>query len=78
MPKYPQVKEDFPARGRNPSEELLAEVERINDELDGRGQVLVRRSGTESLIRVLTEAETQAEAEQLSARIGALVRRELG
>jgi phosphomannomutase len=40
--------------------------------------VLVRRSGTESLIRVLVEAETQAEAEELSARIRALVRRELG
>jgi phosphoglucosamine mutase len=78
MPKYPQVKENFPARGRKPSEELLREVERVNAELDGRGRVLVRRSGTESLIRVLAEAETQAEAEQLSARIGALVRRELG
>ena len=78
MPKYPQVKENFPARGRKPSEELLREVDRINAELGDRGRVLVRRSGTESLIRVLAEAETQAEAEELSARIGALVRRELG
>jgi phosphoglucosamine mutase len=78
MPKYPQVKENFPARGRKPSEELLREVDRINAELEGRGRVLVRRSGTESLIRVLAEAETQAEAEELSARIRALVRRELG
>jgi hypothetical protein len=30
------------------------------------------------VIRVLAEAETPAEAEELSARIGALVRRELG
>ena len=78
MPKYPQVKENFPARGRKPSEELLREVDRINAELGDRGRVLVRRSGTESLIRVLAEAETEAEAEELSARIGALVRRELG
>jgi phosphoglucosamine mutase len=78
MPKYPQVKENFPARGRKPSEELLREVDRVNAELGERGRVLVRRSGTESLIRVLAEAETQAEAEELSARIGALVRRELG
>jgi phosphoglucosamine mutase len=78
MPKYPQVKENFPARGRKPSEELLAEVERVNAELGDRGRVLVRRSGTESVIRVLAEAETLAEAEELSARIGALVRRELG
>jgi phosphoglucosamine mutase len=78
MPKYPQVKENFPARGRKPSDELLREVDRLNVELGGRGRVLVRRSGTESLIRVLAEAETQIAAEDLSARIGALVRRELG
>jgi phosphoglucosamine mutase len=78
MPKYPQVKENFPARGRRPSEELLREVEHLNAELGDRGRVLVRRSGTESLIRMLAEAETHAEAEELSARIGALVRRELG
>ena len=78
MPRYPQVKQDIPARGRKPSEELLQEVDRINVELGDRARVLVRRSGTESLIRVLAEAETAEEAEELSARIGALVRRELG
>src|SRR5207237_6467213 len=36
MPKYPQVKQDFPARGRKPSEALLEEVERVNAELGGR------------------------------------------
>jgi phosphoglucosamine mutase len=78
MPKYPQVKQDFPARGRKPSDVLLEEVERMNAELEGRGRVLVRRSGTESVIRVLAEAETAEEAERLSASIGALVRQELG
>jgi phosphoglucosamine mutase len=78
MPKYPQVKENFPARGRKPSEELLREVADVNAELGDRGRVLVRRSGTESLIRVLAEAETEQEAQELSARIRALVRRELG
>ena len=78
MPKFPQVKLDVPARGKKPSEELLREVERIDAELAEQGRVLVRRSGTESVIRVLAEAETPGEAEELSARIGALVRRELG
>jgi phosphoglucosamine mutase len=78
VPKYPQVKLNFPARGKKPSEELLREVEQVNVDLGDRGRVLVRRSGTESVIRVLTEAETQADAEELSASIGALVRRELG
>jgi phosphoglucosamine mutase len=38
----------------------------------------VRPSGTEPVIRVLAEAETAQEAENLCARIAALVRRELG
>ena len=50
MPKYPQVKQDVPARGRTPSDALLAEVERINAELGDRARVLVRRSGTESVM----------------------------
>jgi phosphoglucosamine mutase len=40
--------------------------------------VLVRASGTEPLIRVLGEAETQEKALQYCARIAALVKRELG
>ena len=72
------MKQDIPARGRKPSEELLAEVDRLSAELGDRARVLVRRSGTESVIRILAEAETAQEAEELSARIAALVRRELG
>src|SRR5436305_4613372 len=47
MPRYPQVKENFPARGRKPSEELLREGAGVNAELGDRGPVLGRRSGTE-------------------------------
>jgi phosphoglucosamine mutase len=78
MPKYPQVKTNVPARGKVPTEAVRSEVERLNAELDGRGRILVRRSGTESLIRVLAEAETAPEAEDLCATIAALVRKELG
>jgi phosphoglucosamine mutase len=56
----------------------LAEAERLNAELDGTGRVLVRASGTEPLIRVLGEAETEEKALQYCARIAALVQRELG
>ena len=42
------------------------------------GRVLVRPSGTEPVVRVLAEAETEAEAEALCARIAALVSQELG
>jgi phosphoglucosamine mutase len=54
------------------------EAARLNAELDGRGRVLVRPSGTEPLIRILGEAETRAEAENLCARIATLIAQELG
>jgi phosphoglucosamine mutase len=40
--------------------------------------VLVRASGTEPVIRVLGEAETQESAKDLCGRIVSLVQRELG
>ena len=44
----------------------------------GTGRILVRPSGTEPIVRVLAEAETAEAAEELCARIAALVTRELG
>jgi phosphoglucosamine mutase len=59
-------------------ESAIAEAERLNQALHGRGRVLVRPSGTEPLIRVLGEAETRPEAAELCGTIAGLVRRELG
>jgi phosphoglucosamine mutase len=47
-------------------------------ELDGRGRVLVRPSGTEPLVRVMVEAPTAEEADELCGRLVALVEAELG
>lgn len=78
MPVYAQAKENVRVAGRDVPRLILEEAERLNAELDGRGRVLVRPSGTEPLIRVLGEAETREEAEELCGRIAALVRREFG
>ena len=79
MPRFPQVMQNLPRSGRGPlPDALLAAVESTNDELDGSGRVLVRPSGTEPVVRVLAEAETQEAAEKLCATIAALVTRELG
>ena len=56
----------------------FAEAHRLNEELAGTARVLVRASGTEPLVRVLGEAETDEDARNLCARIAELVRRELG
>ena len=77
MPTFPQVKGNLPLAGTLP-QGLLDEVERINAELDGAARVLVRASGTEPVVRLLAEAQTEEEARRLSDKIASLVRRELG
>jgi phosphoglucosamine mutase len=78
MPKFPQVKENVPVSRKELTDPIRAEVERVNAELGTSGRVLVRPSGTEPVVRVLAEAETEEGATALCGRIAALVRRELG
>jgi phosphoglucosamine mutase len=74
MPKLPQAKTNVPVR----SKEIPANLRTQIDELAGTGRVVVRPSGTEPVVRVLAEAESEKEASDLCARIAALVSRELG
>jgi phosphoglucosamine mutase len=78
MPVFPQVKENVRVTAREVPQAVVEEAARVNEELAGAGRVLVRPSGTEPLIRVLAEAETEKEAKTLCARIAGLVREELG
>ena len=78
MQRYAQAKQNVPRRPARRSRVGRGEVERLNDELDGRGRVLVRPSGTEPLVRVLAEAERAEEAEELCASIARLVRQGAG
>ena len=74
LAKLPQAKTNVPVRSREISPSLRREI----DDLAGRGRVVVRPSGTEPVVRVLAEAETEKDASALCARIAALVSRELG
>jgi phosphoglucosamine mutase len=79
MERFPQVRVNLPRAARGPlPQSLLDTLEQVNAELDGDGRVLVRPSGTEPVVRVLAEAQSEAEAEALCARIATLVRQELG
>ena len=78
LPRYPQSKENVRVVTKTLPDDLFAEIERVNDELDGSGRILVRPSGTEPVVRVLAEAENPQKAAELCARITALVTRELG
>jgi phosphoglucosamine mutase len=78
MPKYPQARENVRVARKELSRAIKEEVERLNARLDGRGRVLVRPSGTEPVVRVLAEAETDEKTSDLCGSIAALVKRELG
>jgi phosphoglucosamine mutase len=76
LERMPQVKRNVPVRTRAIPPALREEIDRLGTR-DG-SRVLVRPSGTEPVVRVLAEADTLAEAENLCGTIAALVARELG
>jgi phosphoglucosamine mutase len=59
------------------AQEVEAGVHAAEQELAGRGRVLVRPSGTEPLVRVMVEAPTEEEAQDVCGRLVALVESEL-
>jgi len=77
MRRFPQVMINVPVDEREgladaaAVEEAVAEAEAA---LGDRGRVLVRASGTEPLIRVMVEAETEAEASRQAEAVAHAVR----
>ena len=56
---------------------LQAAVRDEQAALDGSGRVLLRKSGTEPLVRVMVEAPTQQHADEVAARLAGVVRERL-
>jgi phosphoglucosamine mutase len=52
-------------------EPLMGELARVERDLEGRGRVLIRPSGTEPVLRVMVEAAEPAFAQQLAERLAA-------
>ena len=57
---------------------VWAAVDAESAQLEGRGRVLVRASGTEPLIRVMVEAPDQSECDDVTERLVTVVTQELG
>lgn len=79
--RLPQRLVNVPVRNRGSLEgaqEVHQAVARESSGLEGRGRVLVRASGTESLVRVMVEAPDAAEAEAVCGRLVAIVKAALG
>lgn len=49
-------------------------IEEVEKELDGNGRVLIRKSGTEPLIRVMVEGSEETEVQKLAERIALAVK----
>jgi phosphoglucosamine mutase len=76
--RLPQVLINVPVGDRAAgagAPEVLAAVADAEAGLAGTGRVLLRPSGTEPLVRVMVEAETESTAREVADRIAALVRR---
>ena len=59
------------------SEKISKEIAIHEEALGGSGRILVRPSGTEALVRVMVEAESNEQAERIASEIASLVRSEL-
>jgi phosphoglucosamine mutase len=57
---------------------VKAAIEREHAALNGRGRVLVRASGTEPLIRVMVEAPSQQETDDVCSRLAEVVQASFG
>jgi len=82
MRKFPQIMINVPvsAAGQqrlSGSEKINEVVSDIEAELDGRGRVILRPSGTEPLIRVTLEGDDRDQVERLAKHLADTVREEL-
>lgn len=80
MKKYPQVLVNVHSdnkAGLDDCQPIWDAVAAAEKELDGRGRILVRPSGTEPLVRVMAEAETHELTQRVVDDIVEVVKREL-
>ncbi len=75
---YPQVLENVPVYDKNKvmADGAVAQaVKEAEEELNGEGRILVRASGTESVVRIMVEAKTKEVCQALVARIKRAVKK---
>lgn len=77
IPRLPQALVNVRGvdKSRAATDEVLSRaVAAAEEELAGSGRVLLRASGTESMVRVMAEAATQEQADEVTARLAQVVR----
>jgi phosphoglucosamine mutase len=81
MQRYPQVLVNVPVAHKDrleAAEEVWEAVRAAEAALGSGGRVLVRTSGTEPVVRVMVEAETEEDARRHADTVAGVVRKALG
>ncbi|WEV39173.1 phosphoglucosamine mutase [Lactobacillus sp. ESL0680] len=79
--EYPQCLVNVPVDDKKSWREhqpILDVIKEVEADMDGEGRVLVRPSGTQSLLRVMAEGPTQEETDAYVKRITDVVEQEMG
>jgi phosphoglucosamine mutase len=78
---FPQTIKNVRVKEKRPLEqmpEVMAAIQQAERELKGNGRVNVRYSGTETLARVMVEAETEETVQRLAGQIAAALQAAIG
>lgn len=78
MTSYPQVLVNAKVKNENKERYLqddiiMAEIQKIEEHMQGQGRVLIRPSGTEPLVRVMLEGKDQEELNTLATQLAELI-----
>ena len=77
MKEYPQILINVKVADKNAAmenEEVLAEVKKTEELLAGEGRVLVRKSGTEPLVRVMVEAKDHVTCREMAEHLAEFIK----
>jgi phosphoglucosamine mutase len=78
---YPQELVNIPVTDKKAAAEnvvIKAAIEKVEDKMGSEGRVLVRPSGTESLLRVMAEAQTKEQVHEYVTEIAEVVKEQVG
>jgi phosphoglucosamine mutase len=76
----PQILNNIVVKVKKPFEdikEVQKALDLANKNLEGKGRVLLRYSGTENLVRVMVEGDDQDLVDKTCSELSAVVKREL-
>ena len=81
MTVFPQVLISVDVKSKPPLESLpdvMAAIRKVEQDIDGKGRVLVRYSGTQPQCRVMVEGPTEAGTRRYCERIAKVIRESIG